>query len=834
MRRRSRLLSAVVACALASAVMVSGVGSADPSSGVVTVPKAVERKSRLHRPEDRYAMAGGCYAVRSRSGYVVRQGTGFAATGTRLKAAEPFRFQATDLGRYLLFDSHEDFLAASEGRLAEVVYGVTRSDAGGTVGGATGERTDHAADEVAKSEANEASGRGASVVAAAAPSDLADWEIDVAAGGFTVVLPATDQALAATRGGDLELVARSEAGTFRIELRDGCAAYPEIEINIEGPVMGGANDFQEVRGFMDLHLHMMAFEFLGGRARCGRPWHRFGVAHALVDCPDHEPGGHGALLEAFLSGGDPVTGHNTDGWPTFVGWPKANSLTHEQIYYKWLERAWRGGFRLFTNLLVDNNQLCKIYPYKRNSCNEMDGVRLQHRRIHELQDYIDAQSGGPGEGWFRIVEDPFEAREVINEGRLAVVLGIEVSVPLDCGLRLDDPQCDARQVNERLDQVHELGVRQMELVNKFDNALSGVTGDAGSLGVVVNSGNFMETGRYWRMDTCSEPEGHLYPHGDHFHEGHAHDKQQLNVHDGSGFPDEITGRDALVGGILALAGTSGAAPVYPEGPHCNQLGLSDLGEQMIRGMVDRKMIFDPDHMSATGRLEAMDLIDELGYSGVVSSHGWADEIVYPRIYEAGGVITPHGGGSSSFVEKWRQHREWADDRFYFGFGTGADTNGFSAQGGPRGADAENPVAYPFAGFGGVTVDKQRSGTRTYDVNTDGLAHFGLYPDWIEDLRRQAGEEIIEDLVRGPEAYLQMWERAVGIAPNACRSDVLDITDEEIASLRSGMTPREVLEHLGQPDTRTGFEFTYCMSDGRRATLGFSRRGALKRWYVGSP
>jgi hypothetical protein len=255
---------------------------------------------------------------------------------------------------------------------------------------------------------------------------------------------------------------------------------------------------------------------------------------------------------------------------------------------------------------------------------------------------------------------------------------------------------------------------------------------------------------------------------------------------------------------------------------------------MIRGMVERKMIFDPDHMSAKARLEAMDLIDELGYSGVVSSHGWADEVVYPRVYEAGGVVTPHAGESTSFIEKWRRHREWADDRFYFGFGTGADTNGFSAQGAPRGAGAANPVTYPFTGFGGVTVEKQQSGTRSYDINTDGFAHFGLYPDWIEDLRRQAGDAIVDDMVRGPEAYLQMWERALGIAPNACRTDVFDITDEELAALTVGMSPREVLEHLGQPDTRTSSEFGYCVSDGRRATLSFSQEGSLESWYVSSP
>ena len=58
-------------------------------------------------------------------------------------------------------------------------------------------------------------------------------------------------------------------------------------------------------------MHMMAFEFLGGRVHCGRPWHPYGVAYALVDCPDHEPGGAGAVVENTLSYGNPVGTHDT-------------------------------------------------------------------------------------------------------------------------------------------------------------------------------------------------------------------------------------------------------------------------------------------------------------------------------------------------------------------------------------------------------------------------------------------------------------------------------------------------------------------------------------------
>ncbi|MDQ4142169.1 MAG: dipeptidase [Actinomycetota bacterium] len=808
---------------LPTAVLASSrPGMGDPAlAGWTGVARAWGEGERSLFPEDRYAMAGGCYAIQGANGrYVVREDEGFSATAKRVGRAEPFHFQATDLGRYLLFGSARDFVAGSEGLVGEAAYASTESHPGEIAGGVTYEETDEAADELARSEANDETGRGDSVVSADNPSRLADWKIRRGPGStFLIRLPETDQALVVDKEGRLDLVAERKGTPFAFELTDGCAVFPEIEVNVKGPLVGGRTRYQEVRGFLDAHLHMMAFEFLGGRARCGRPWHRFGVARALVDCPDHKPGGYGAVLESLLSKSDPTKGHDTDGWPTFEGWPRYNSLTHEQVYYKWLERAWRGGLRMFTNLLVDNNQLCKVYPFKKNSCNEMDGVRLQAKRIHQLQDYIDAQSGGPGEGWFRIVKTPYEAREVINEGKLAVVLGIEVSVPLDCGLTLDMPRCDTSDIDERLDEVYDLGVRQMELVNKFDNALSGVAGDEGTTGVVVNHGNKLETGHYWRMDTCEDEHTH------------AHDRTQMNWHDQSGSPDEFTGRDSLAGAILAQAGVSGATPVYPEGPHCNILGLSELGEKMIREMAERGMIFDPDHMSAKAQAQALDLVESLGYSGIISSHGWSNETIYPRIYELGGVVTPYAGNSSSFVEAWRQHRTWEDDRYFFGFGYGADTNGFGSQGAPRGAGASNPVEYPFEGLGGVTVGQQRSGTRVYDVNTDGVAHYGLYPDWIEDLRRQAGDQIVEDMTRGPEAYLQMWERAVGVPPDSCREDVEDLTRARLRSLARGMTPEDVLRSIGQPAERRGRTFGYCVTRERTATVRFTESGELASWTI---
>ena len=120
--------------------------------------------------------------------------------------------------------------------------------------------------------------------------------------------------------------------------------------------------------------------------------------------------------------------------------------------------------------------------------------------------------------------------------------------------------------------------------------------------------------------------------------------------------------------------------------------------------------------------------------------------------------------STAFSEEWRVARANRDTRFSFGTPFGSDINGLHSQPVPRANASANPVRYPFKSFdGGSTIDRQHSGTRTYDINTDGVDHYGLYPDWIEDLRLVAGPQIVADMANGAEAYLQMWARAEAAA-----------------------------------------------------------------------
>ena len=753
---------------------------AAPEPRIIPVAKPAARRNV---PQNRYAMAGGCYSLQlANSGlWVTRNGDGYRADKAGFANAERFHFQATDLGRYLLFDAQEEFISRTSGPLAG-----NEVESGGQAG------------------------------------PRADWTVNRRGASYLFRLRNSGHALTTSTAG--ELATAQSGGRFNLRRTTGCAKWPEVAVNIAGRPFRGTSNIQEVRGYLDAHTHGMAFEFLGGKVHCGRPWHKYGVTAALVDCDDHQPAnGSLAALENVLKTGSPVGMHDPVGWPTFVDWPAPDSLTHEGTYYKWMERAWRGGQRLFVNLLVENGKLCQVYPLKKAShatCDEMDSIRRQAEDMRDFERYIDAQAGGPGQGWYRIVTNPFQARKAINQGRMAVVMGIETSVVFGCTMKagVADPSCTRGSINTQLDEVHDLGVRQMELVNKFDNALSGVAGDEGETGVAVNGANFAETLSFWDMRTC--PSGYA---------PQVRDKNQLTAPGGE---QAFSERDGIFGAIQDLFEPPVAAPAYGPTPHCNELALSRLGRHTIRGMADRSMVFDPDHMSVSARKSSLDLMERLGYPGVVSSHSWATPDAYPRIYKLGGVVTPYAGDSTGFVAKWQRHVRWADPRYYFGFGFGADINGLGAQGDPRGPDVPNPVRYPFQGLGGVSIGKQHSGERVYDINLDGVAHYGLYPDWMQDLRKIAGKTIVQDMARGPEAYLQMWERAVGVSNDGCRQRSARKPAGVLRNLRPGASVKQVLQAAGQPHARLGDAFTYCAKTGSgettRVRAFFNGSGHLTR------
>jgi microsomal dipeptidase-like Zn-dependent dipeptidase len=653
---------------------------------------------------DIYSYANGCYALRDTTTgkFVVRDSVGYAATAPSAGASTPFRMQATALGSYLLY--------GPDGRMP----------------------TAGALD---------------ALPATTTPGPAADWRLTDVGGTLRLTNVATGLHLAAGPLGRL-IQDTSTAPRWSFTATQGCADFPEVEVNVSGQPFKGSSPLGRVRGFFDDHIHLGAFRFLSGGFHCGRPWSPYGVTVALRDCADHYPDGSAAVVENFISNGSPNGTHSPEGWPSFGGWPRDESQTHEGTYWKWIERAWRSGLRIMVNDLVENRALCDLYPLKQNlDCNEMASAYRQADDMYALQDYIDAQFGGPGKGFLRIVKTPAEARRAINAGKLAMVLGVEVSEVLDCGQFLDVPKCTTDQIETQLDRLQSIGVVSLFPVHKFDNALGGTHFDSGTTGVLVNTGNKYATGEWWTAEHCP------------------------NARDHDNEPTNPTGEHAatfatLFGPVLTQPLFEGQLPVYPPAPLCNPHGLTPLGEYVIRSMMARGMIIETDHLSVKARREVLTILEDQEYPGVIASHSWGDTGSQKRLQQLGGLVGPISQGTRSFVEEWRDARAYRNPSYLFGLGFGSDINGLHSQPRPRSDSAANPVKYPFRSFdGGSTIHKQKSGTRVYDINTDGVDHYGLYPDWIEDLRRVAGGQIVEDMANGAEAYLQLWERTRAAAGN---------------------------------------------------------------------
>ena len=103
-------------------------------------------------------------------------------------------------------------------------------------------------------------------------------------------------------------------------------------------------------------------------------------------------------------------------------------------------------------------------------------------------------------------------------------------------------------------------------------------------------------------------------------------------------------------------------------------------------------------------------------------------------------------------------------------------NGLGAQGNPRGAGASNPVSYPFNGLNGITVRAgRRPGSGPGTSTSTASRSTASTPTGSRTCARspaQDGDAIADDMTRGAEAYLQMWERAEGVAPDSCRNPSL--------------------------------------------------------------
>lgn len=694
--------------------------------------------------ESRYTLANGCFVLKSLSTtrYAVHGSSGsYAASATTPTSGEPLYVKPAALGKYFFYARDRSFIAAS----------------------------------------------GTSVSSVTAPADAVVWTVDKdASGAFSIVSDAANKPLGVDGSGALVLAsAAGDATRFGFEAASNCTIYPEMPVNVEGPAYKGQGVNKPVIGFADGHTHMaMSNELSDGSTSVGpsaggvlygQMFNRFGVPEALKDCAaNHGP--NGVKDAQFIVEGSAPSTHETTGWPTFVGWPVIPNITHQGMYYKWLERAYKAGLRLMVNLGTNIEALCDVavtagLGQPGADCKDMSIGLKQIHYTYQLQDYIDAQEGGPGKGWFRIVKTPAEARAVINDGKLAVVLGLEFANIFDCNVTFtpggsETDSCDQAHIDQRINEVYDLGVRQVYLYHDVNSALGG-TGIFNSLS--LNLVGFYGTHGFWKTRAC--PVTDYFAQNVSFPTGGAFYTAGANMT--TALPG--TGSDPI--SQLLLSTVNGTVPVYPPGPQCNARGITDLGRYALQQAMKKKFVLDVDHAELSIKQNMIDAAKlQTPTYPLVSMHGGHGGIsldMAKDILNLGGVIFPYNPNGDTAVKELQELKKiWPQGR-PLAMGYGFDGNGFGGMPGPRGA-SHPQIKYPFklfegpgwgpqfaaAGIAPVTVGEltiPESG-KSWNADVDGEPHYGLVADLVEEIRLEGGEEAISAFYNSAEAYIEMWEK----------------------------------------------------------------------------
>lgn len=509
-------------------------------------------------------------------------------------------------------------------------------------------------------------------------------------------------------------------------------------------------------GFADLHTHPMSHLGFGRKAMHGAPdvdivippgttlgcnkdtRRARNMAEALGGCNathggwgafDNTCGDHlrAAIISNALDGdfwhnvGFERNLHNDHphaGYPNFEHWPHHSSILHQQMWWEWLKRAHAGGLRVLVALTVNSETLAEILngdpPYDDRTVADLqidETIRFVNRHNRKVNKAVK-----PEEDFMEIAYSAADAERIIREGRLAVILGMEVDKLGNFGK--PGVKTDEAAVRAEIQRLHRKGIRYVFPIHLIDNAFGG----AAVYKMLFNLANKNQNGSYFSVTQSSDK----------------------NITYRANFIDNTPGVDTLAShGIYALLQGIGQLPApcfndaikcqpFPPGVvrccgsypkimsilkptaqfdvyktikpgHVNSKGLTPLGRVAIREMMKLGMIIDVDHMSELSMRETFDIADSvpgdyplvMGHNGVRGKD--SDERSAPadlvrRLAKLGGMMgagTAHTNATdfvSSYLRTWNELKAVSNEAGLLGLGT--DVNGFERL--PHHGTSKNP------------------------------------------------------------------------------------------------------------------------------------------------
>lgn len=632
------------------------------------------------------------------------------------------------------------------------------------------------------------------------------WKIDKQSDGSFSLYSTTEKKYVSISGTSLVWKSSVDSSClFAFENTTGTNSFPEADTNVtiqgtDGLAIAPENAMSRPKigdpiiGYADAHAHLNHFLGSGQATFVMKPFDPLGIQEALNSCLDLH--GINGSLDIWSNVVDGRGSHNTNGYPSFESWPTSYSTNHQQAYYKWIERSWLAGQRVLVQQCVNNETLGQLMnglpPYKNGPTDDMVVAGLQIQNIIDMQNYIDAQCGGTGKGWFRIVKSSNEAREVISKGKMAVFLAFEFDTVFGAkedyiGLyesgKITKEACDQKlgAIEAQLDNYYAQGVRSIYPLHALNNGFGGCQLYQGEVFSIMN---YFQTGDYYQPEASTNPRV-------------FYKQPKANL------PADVQG-------------------------HQNILGLTKTGEWLIKKLIEKKFIIEIDHMGDKTFNKVLDVIWAEKYPGIIASHtrildmfkpenGAWEQLDIPRmikVMQLGGIISPmlwetlnehqrcatdylsymielskggvptYGvldnikyqayGGPYKVPTTWYNTNNDTKDDIILGIPFGSDVNGacmlpnFDKVNG-----IYNSVNYDDGSFGSLytgiynnTVDaskvrfqRQKTGNRIFDINGDrGVAHYGLIPDLLKKFSSRPDRVNLEATFNSAEAYIRMLER----------------------------------------------------------------------------
>lgn len=434
-------------------------------------------------------------------------------------------------------------------------------------------------------------------------------------------------------------------------------------------------------------------------------------------------------------------------------WPRWDSIAHQQAHKDWLQAAFRGGLKLAVISAVSNGFLCSALPAtnRKRPCDEMADAELQ------LQMTKDLARANPS--WLEIAYSPADARRIIEAGKLALVLSIEVS-------RL----FGNKDWKSELLRFHAMGVRTLQPLHQLDNRFGGaalhqpifhvaqfvenchIDTDCGATASGITLGFDVDS-------SCRNTRGLTA-------EGRDLVKEMMNQ---GMLIDVAHMSERSVADTFALAQANSYYPLYVSHGHPREVMNPDQAKN-----------------EKTTPAEIMRALRQTG--GVFGLRTFPDETLS---YSGSGVDNTCHGSSRSFA----QALAFAEKGLKVKVALGTDFNGFIAQVRPRFGEL-GACAAGFRAEGDAQALAQSklgaAGPLGTDYDSKGFAHIGLLPDFLRDLERVGASTA--GITDSAEAFIVMWERATtsrtGAADPATDIDTSGLTPYVAKSSREATYPKE--------------------------------------------